>query len=350
VRYRGVHSVRGSKRIRAVLDGGTVVDTTRALLVWEPRRIVPSYAVPADDIAAELAPAGTAATDAAGTIGAHTPELSGRPVLDPSVPFAVHSAEGHAADLRAGEQDRPGAGFYPTDPDLAGYVVLDFGAFDAWYEEDERNVAHPRDPFHRVDVLPSSRHVRVELDGHVLAESSRPALLFETMLPTRYYLPPDDIRTGLTTSSTRTWCAYKGQASYWSAAAGDRVVPTSAGHTSSRCTTLRKSAASSPSSTSGSTSSWTVNAPSGPSPPGRLGRAPSGSAEPSELAACGKEKAVLATLRPARLLMAVNFSGRCAGNWHCLAIGAKPGRQRSGLITRHDQLSGRPAARSTMSR
>jgi uncharacterized protein (DUF427 family) len=214
-----------AKRIRAVLDGSTVVDTTRALLVWEPRRIVPSYAVPADDIAAELTPADTAATDAAGTIGAHMPELSGRPVLDPSVPFAVHSAEGRAADLKAGEQDRPGAGFYPADPGLAGYAVLDFGAFDAWYEEDERNVAHPRDPFHRIDVLPSSRHVRVELDGYVLAESSRPAVLFETMLPARYYLPPDDIRAELTPSSTRTWCAYKGQASYWSAAAGDRVVP-----------------------------------------------------------------------------------------------------------------------------
>jgi uncharacterized protein (DUF427 family) len=214
-----------ARRIRAVLDGGTVVDSTQAMLVWEPRRIVPSYAVPADDIAAELVPADAVADDAAGTVGARMPELSGRPVLDPSIPFAVHTAEGRAADLRAGEQDRPAAGFYPADPDLAGYVVLDFSAFDAWYEEDELNVAHPRDPFHRVDVLPSSRHVRVELDGHVLAESSRPALLFETMLPTRYYLPRDDIRAELTPSSARTYCAYKGQASYWSAAAGDRVVP-----------------------------------------------------------------------------------------------------------------------------
>jgi len=214
-----------AKRIRAILDGGAVVDTTRALLVWEPRRIVPSYAVPADDIAAELVPADETAADAAGTIGAHLPELSGRPVLDPSVPFAVHSTGGRAADLRAGEQNRPGAGFYPADPALAGYVVLDFGAFDAWYEEDELNVAHPRDPFHRIDILPSSRHVRVELDGHVLAESSRPTLLFETMLPTRYYLPHDDIRAELTPSGTRTYCAYKGQASYWSAATGDRVVP-----------------------------------------------------------------------------------------------------------------------------
>jgi uncharacterized protein (DUF427 family) len=214
-----------AKRIRAVLDGGTVVDTTRALLVWEPRRIVPSYAIPADDIAAELVPADTAAADAPSTIGVHLPELSRRPVLDPSVPFAMHSTEGRAADLRTGEQNRPEAGFYPADPGLAGYVVLDFGAFDAWYEEDERNLAHPRDPFHRIDVLPSSRHVRVELDGHVLADSSRPVLLFETMLPTRYYLPRDDIRAELTPSATRTYCAYKGQASYWSAAAGDRVIP-----------------------------------------------------------------------------------------------------------------------------
>ena len=214
-----------AKRIRAVLDGGTIVDSTRALLVWEPQRVVPSYAVPVGDIAAELVPAGAAAADATGSIGAHLPELSGRPVLDPSVPFTVHSTEGRAADLRAGEQNRPGAGFYPADPGLAGYAVLDFGAFDGWYEEDELNVAHPRDPFHRVDVLPSSRRVRVELDGHVLAESSRPTLLFETMLPARYYLPRDDIRAELIPSATRTYCAYKGQASYWSATAGDRVVP-----------------------------------------------------------------------------------------------------------------------------
>ena len=212
------------KRIRAVLGGGTVVDTTRALLVWEPRRIVPSYAVPDGDVTAELVLADPAAADTAGTIGARMPELSSRPVLDPSVPFAVHTAEGRAVDLSAGGQNRPGAGFYPADPDLAGYVVLDFAAFEAWYEEDELNVAHPRDPFHRIDVLPSSRQVRLELDGHLLAQSSRPTLLFETMLPTRYYLPPGDIRAELTPSGTRTYCAYKGQASYWSAAIGDRVV------------------------------------------------------------------------------------------------------------------------------
>jgi uncharacterized protein (DUF427 family) len=94
--------------------------------------------------------------------------------------------------------------------------VLDFKGFDAWYEEDERNLSHPRDPFHRIDIVHSSRHVRVESDGETLAESSRPYLLFETGLPVRYYLPPEDVRLDrLGASETSTACAYKGQASYW---------------------------------------------------------------------------------------------------------------------------------------
>jgi uncharacterized protein (DUF427 family) len=212
------------KRIRAVLGGATAVDSTRAALVWEPRRVVPSYAVPAGDIRGELAPSGAAPPADAGEAGVLLPALSSRPVLDPSVPFAVHTAAGQVLDLAAGGQVRPGAGFRPADRDLSGYVVLDFGAFDQWYEEDEPNVAHPRDPFHRIDVLPSSRHVRLELDGQLLAESSRPVLLFETMLPVRYYLPREDIRAELIPSPTQTYCAYKGQASYWSAAIGGGVV------------------------------------------------------------------------------------------------------------------------------
>src|SRR5215472_1616702 len=251
-----------AKRIRAVLDGGTVVDTTEAMLVWEPRRVVPSYAVPADDIAAELVPADAAAADVTGTVGARMPGLSERPVLDPSIPFAVHTAEGRGADLRAGEQDRPEAGFLPADPDLAEYVVLDFSAFDAWYEEDELNLAHPRDPFHRVDVLPSSRHVRVELDGHVLAESSRPALLFETMLPARYYLPPDDIRAELTPAAPAPGVPTRDKRPTGRPRSAIASFPTWPGHTSSRGTTPRTFVASSRSSTSGSTSLWTANAPS----------------------------------------------------------------------------------------
>ncbi len=214
-----------AKRIRAVLGGDTVVDSTRAVLVWEPRRIVPSYAVPAEDVRGELVPAGPAAGAADGDVGVPLPDVTALRVFDPRVPFTVHSAGGEMADVRAAGQVRPGAGFRPADPDLAGLVILDFGAFDAWYEEDEPNVGHPRDPYHRIDVLPSSRQVRMELEGEVLAASSRPALLFETMLPTRYYLPREDVTAELVPSPTRTWCAYKGQASYFSASVGGRLVP-----------------------------------------------------------------------------------------------------------------------------
>jgi uncharacterized protein (DUF427 family) len=213
-----------AKRIRAVLGGETVVDSTRALLVWEPRRIVPSYAVPAEDVHGELRAAVT--TPGPGTdVGVALPDVTALRVLDPRIPFTVHSADGEAADLRAAGQERPGAAFRPADGDLAGMVVLDFGAFDAWYEEDELNVAHPRDPFHRIDVLPSSRQVQLELDGVPLADSSRPALLFETMLPTRYYLPRADVTAELIPSDTKTWCAYKGQASYYSVRVGGQLVP-----------------------------------------------------------------------------------------------------------------------------
>ena len=214
-----------AKRIRAVLGGETVVDSSRALLVWEPRRIVPSYAVPAEDVHGELRPAAVATPGPGADVGVALPDVTALRVLDPRIPFTVHSADGEAADLRAAGQERPGAAFRPADGDLAGMVVLDFGAFDAWYEEDELNVAHPRDPFHRIDVLPSSRQVQLELDGVVLADSSRPVLLFETMLPTRYYLPRADVTAELIPSDTKTWCAYKGQASYYSVRVGGQLVP-----------------------------------------------------------------------------------------------------------------------------
>jgi uncharacterized protein (DUF427 family) len=214
-----------AKRIRAELGGETVVDSTRAVLVWEPRRVVPSYAVPAEDMRGELVPAGPAAAAPGGDVGVALADVTALRVLDPRVPFTVHSSDGEMVDVRAAGQHRPGAGFRPADPDLAGLVILDFGAFDAWYEEDEQNVGHPRDPYHRIDVLPSSRPVRLELEGEVLAVSSRPALLFETMLPTRYYLPRADVTAELVPSATRTWCAYKGQASYFSAQVGGRLVP-----------------------------------------------------------------------------------------------------------------------------
>jgi len=211
------------KRIRGTLGGSTVVDSTSALLVWEPERVVPTYAVPSADVAAELIPSGERIDEPAGIPAMGAPQLGDRPVLDPSIPFAVHTTTGEPLTARAGGAEA--AAFRPSDPALDGYVLLEFEAFDAWYEEDERNVAHPRDPFHRIDIVHSSRHVLVELDGATLAESTRPCLLFEPPLPVRCYLPREDVRTDLLApSDTRTACAYKGQASYLSTATEDDLA------------------------------------------------------------------------------------------------------------------------------
>jgi uncharacterized protein (DUF427 family) len=198
------------KRVRAVLGDHAVVDCTRALLVWEPRRISPTFAVPAADVRAELLPART------------EPDGEAPDLLHPGIPFRVHSCPGAELTLRAGGETRDRAAFRPADPDLAAYVLLDFDAFDAWYEEDERIVAHPRDPFHRVDMRRSSRHVRIEVDGEPIADSTRPTLVFETRLPVRFYLPREDVLVDLKASAKRTSCPYKGDASYWSVEVGRR--------------------------------------------------------------------------------------------------------------------------------
>lgn len=199
------------KRLRATVADTTIVDSTRALLVWEPRRISPWFAVPAADVRAELLPA------RADEGGESAPD-----VLHPGIPFRLHSCPGAELTLRAGDVTRQRAAFRPADPDLAAYVLLDFDAFDAWYEEDERIHGHPRDPFHRLDIRRSSRHVRIELDGEPIADSTRPTLVFETSLPVRFYLPREDVLVDLQPSDTRTYCAYKGGASYWSFDAGGR--------------------------------------------------------------------------------------------------------------------------------
>jgi uncharacterized protein (DUF427 family) len=117
---------------------------------------------------------------------------------------------------------------HPAPPEplaaLAGLVTFTWNDPLAWFEEDERLLAHARDPHKRVDVVSSSRVVRVEADGVLLAESRRPLALFETTLPVRYYLPPDDVRVELVPSPTRSTCPYKGVARWWSARTGDRLL------------------------------------------------------------------------------------------------------------------------------
>jgi uncharacterized protein (DUF427 family) len=182
------------KRVRTYLHGKLVADTTRPLLVWENPQY-PTYYLPAVDIAAQLVTTGH--TD-------HTPRLGDVEVFD----------------VVAGDATAPGAArrvLDPPDDRLREAVRLEWPAMTEWLEEDESVYVHPRDPYTRIDILASSRHVRVELDGVTLAETDRPTILFETGLPPRYYLPPADVRTELLRPSPRhTGCPYKGTASYWS--------------------------------------------------------------------------------------------------------------------------------------
>jgi uncharacterized protein (DUF427 family) len=199
------------KHLRVFLDGAIVADTVNGLLVWEPRRVVPTYAVPERDVSARLESVG------------RVDDLADLPVLVPTNPFTAHSCTGEMLDVIVGSVRRTSAAFRPDDPDLAGYVTFDFGAFD-WREEDEPVVAHPHDPFKRIDILASTRHIRIEWEGRLLAESAHPLLLFETLLPVRFYLPRADVVVDLEPSDTISYCAYKGRASYFSVSGGPADV------------------------------------------------------------------------------------------------------------------------------
>jgi uncharacterized protein (DUF427 family) len=191
-----------SRRIRATCDGEPVLDTTGAALVWEPRRVVPMYAVPEGDIHARLVPCETPTAP---------PELP--PVLGP-VNFGWHLQDGQSFTVEVGGRSFEAAAFQPHDPDLEGRVIVDWWPF-TWTEEDHAVTGHPHDPFKRIDALPSSRHVQVRLDGHLLADSHQAVALYETHIPVRWYVPREDVRMDLLTPSTSTSvCAYKGQASY----------------------------------------------------------------------------------------------------------------------------------------
>ena len=186
------------KRVRIYLHGQLVADTTRPLLVWE-KPYYPTYYLPAADVAAQLVATGR--TDRAPRLG-----------------------ELEVLDVIAGDATAPGAAARPLDPPdarLRETVRLEWSAMSLWLEEDEPVYVHPRDPYTRIDILASSRHVRIELDQVVLAESGRPTILFETGLPPRYYLPPSDVRLDLLRPNEHhTGCPYKGTASYWTVEIG----------------------------------------------------------------------------------------------------------------------------------
>ena len=146
---------------------------------------------------------------------------------DGGVAHSPSRGDGRTFTVRAGGKEAPGAALrYEQSPfeELRDAIRLQWDSMDAWYEEDEQVFTHPRDPYTRVDILPSSRHVRVEVDGVTIAETDKPTLLFETGLPTRYYLPMTHVRMDLLTpSESVSHCPYKGTADYWSLRVGDDV-------------------------------------------------------------------------------------------------------------------------------
>ena len=189
-----VRTETGRKRVRAFLDGELVADTRAPLLVWE-LPYYPAYYVPVADVRAELVGTGEKA---------HSPSRGDADVYDVKVSRSVAPGAAQRFD------DSPIEA-------LRGHVRLEWDAMSAWFEEDEPVSVHPRNPYTRVDILGSSRHVRVEIDGVTVADSRQPRILFETGLPPRYYLPMTDLRLDLLRpSGTRTHCPYKGTASYYS--------------------------------------------------------------------------------------------------------------------------------------
>ncbi len=184
-----------AKRVRAFLGGVAVFDTSRPVLAWEGPHF-PAYYVPATDVATDV----LVASD-------HEERSPSR-------------GEARFWSVRVGDRLAENAARqYPDSPfeALRTLVQFEWSAMDAWFEEDEEVFTQPRDPHHRLDILRSSRHVEVSLNGVTVADSHRPTLLFETGLPTRYYLPLTDVRTEyLRPSASATSCPYKGSAAYWS--------------------------------------------------------------------------------------------------------------------------------------
>jgi uncharacterized protein (DUF427 family) len=192
------------RRVRTTLAGEVVFDTQRAIYLWE-WPYYPQYYIPISDVNEAF-------------------------VVDEQHTERLHRGTAQLLGLKVGEVTRPKSGRRYTKDALDGLadtVRFDWEAFDSWFEEDEEVFIHPRNPYVRVDALRSTRHVRIELDGTVLAESSSPVIVFETGLPTRYYLSRTEVDFHhLVPSDTVTSCPYKGQTSgYWTVRVGDATYP-----------------------------------------------------------------------------------------------------------------------------
>lgn len=179
------------RRLRAVFGGETVFDTERAMVLHETGKL-PAHRIPREDVREDLLRATGADSD--------HPTSWDVVVGERVAARAVKAYRPHGADA----------------PDLSGYLTMTFDAMDRWFDEDDPVYAHLKDAYHRVDVRSSSRHVVVRQHGQTIAESHRPALLFETGLPARYYLPFADVRLELLSlSETISECPHKGDGQHW---------------------------------------------------------------------------------------------------------------------------------------
>lgn len=193
------------RRVRAELDGVTIFDTVDGRLLHESQ-ILPRLYVPEADVRTEL--------------------------LEPTETETNCPFKGDASywSVKVGDRVSLDAAWaypdpLPEAPWLRGHFSFYPERLDAWFDEDERVHGHLRDPFHRVDVRPTSRRVVVSAGGTELAASTRAMVLSETGLPNRLYLPLDDIAEGLLRASEKsTHCPYKGDASYFSVSAGERAI------------------------------------------------------------------------------------------------------------------------------
>ena len=181
-------------RVRATIGDRTVLDTTRAKLLYESG-IAPRLYAPLEDYAADVL------------------ERTGHTTHCPFKGDASYwTVAGRENALWGYERPIQEAAW------LAGHAALYPDSIDAWFVEEERAVGHLRDPFHRIDVHPSSRRVRILHGDEVIADSDRAVLLFETGVPPRAYIARRDIRASIEPSETRTVCAYKGEARHWTVA------------------------------------------------------------------------------------------------------------------------------------
>jgi uncharacterized protein (DUF427 family) len=198
----GAHIEVSPRRVRTYLHNEVIADSQRVLLVWETKR-PPVYWFPVEDVRMDrLDVAESAAGSTSGTVRWHA------------------RTGGSAADKVAWSYAEPKGELAP----LEGHIAFYWNAMDAWYEEDEEIFVHPRDPYTRVDTVHSSRNVRIEVDGQVIAETKRPVLLYESGLPTPYYIPKLDVRMDLLEASASvTHCPYKGDATYWSLRVGEKT-------------------------------------------------------------------------------------------------------------------------------